>query len=133
MSLYCLFYVTANIYFYLNLNIAGDVVTVLLIFVDTYYFTYGLILARTWKHKYMISAQEKWREPDTGTRAWLKGATVSFVRHRDKGLAHTHTHQKQKNGQHADILNLKRFEQIEFPAKLLDYFLWSNKSNIDQK
>jgi len=24
------------------------------------------------------------------------------------------------------------FEQIELPAKLLDYFLWSNKSNINQ-
>jgi len=30
------------------------------------------------------------------------------------------------------ISNLKRFEQIELPAKLLDYFLSSNKSNINQ-
>jgi len=28
--------------------------------------------------------------------------------------------------------NLKRFEQIELPAKLLDYVVWSNKSNINQ-
>ena len=27
----------------------------------------------------------------------------------------------------------KRFEHIELPAKLLDYFLRSNKSNINQK
>jgi len=24
------------------------------------------------------------------------------------------------------------FEQLELPAKLLDYFVWSHKSNIDQ-
>ena len=34
--------------------------------------------------------------------------------------------------QYAEISSLKRFEQIELPAKLLDYFLWSNKSNINQ-
>jgi len=28
--------------------------------------------------------------------------------------------------------NLKRFEQIELQAKLLNYFLGSNKSNINQ-
>ena len=27
---------------------------------------------------------------------------------------------------------IHRFEQIEFPTKLLDYFLWSNKSIINQ-
>jgi len=26
----------------------------------------------------------------------------------------------------------KRFKHIELPANLLDYFLWSNKSNINQ-
>ena len=31
-----------------------------------------------------------------------------------------------------DISNLKRFEQIELQAKLLNYFLGSNKSNINQ-
>ena len=34
--------------------------------------------------------------------------------------------------QHTDISNLKRFEQIELQAKLLNYFLGSNKSNINQ-
>jgi len=33
---------------------------------------------------------------------------------------------------HTDISNLKWFEQIELPAKLLKYFLWSTKSNISQ-
>jgi len=37
----------------------------------------------------MMSAQKKWREPSTGT--WLGGAEEGFVR--DKGLAHTYTHQ----------------------------------------
>jgi len=33
---------------------------------------------------------------------------------------------------HTDISNLKRFEQIELQAKLINYFLGSNKSNINQ-
>ena len=33
---------------------------------------------------------------------------------------------------HTEISNLKRFEQIELQAKLLNYFLGSNKSNINQ-
>ena len=33
--------------------------------------------------------------------------------------------------QHTDTSNLKRFEQIELQAKLLNYFLGSNKSNIN--
>ena len=33
--------------------------------------------------------------------------------------------------QHTEISNLKRFEQIELPAKLLNNFVWSNKSNIN--
>jgi len=34
--------------------------------------------------------------------------------------------------QHTDTSNLKRFEQTELQAKLLNYFLRSNKSNINQ-
>jgi len=41
-------------------------------------------------------------------------------------------HEKGKKGQHPEISNLKQFEQIELPAKLREYILWSNKSNIDQ-
>jgi len=47
----------------------------------------------------------------------------------------THTHAQKKNVQKKPIFtNLKkRFEHIELPAKLLDYFLQSNKSNINQR
>ena len=41
------------------------------------------------------------------------------------------TKPKTKN-QYTDISNLKRFEQIEFQAKLLNYFSGSNKSKINQ-
>jgi len=38
------------------------------------------------------------------------------------------------HSQHTEISNLKkRFEHIELPAKLLDYFLWSIESNINQR
>jgi len=33
---------------------------------------------------------------------------------------------------HTETSNPLRFEKIELPAKLLDYFVWSNKSNIHQ-
>ena len=49
---------------------------------------------------------------------------------------HTHTHTKntkKKCEKKPIFTNLKkRFEHIELPAKLLDYFLRSNKSNINQ-
>ena len=37
-------------------------------------------------HTCIISAQDEWREPDTGT--WSEGAEIGFAR--NKGLAHTH-------------------------------------------
>ena len=40
---------------------------------------------------------------------------------------------KEKKIQHTDISNLKRFEQIELQAKLLNYFLGSNKSKINYR
>jgi len=55
-----------------------------------------------------------------------------------KALLETlHTHQKKKGKtmvrKNPIFTNLKkRFEHIELPAKLLDYFLRSNKSNINQ-
>jgi len=60
-----------------------------------------------------------------------RGARKAFVR--NKGLAQT-----QKKGNyfsfkpdiHASLK--KRFERIELPAKLLYYFLRSNKSNINR-
>jgi len=39
---------------------------------------------------------------------------------------------KKKKIHHTDTSNLKRFEQIELQAKLLNYFLGGNKSNINQ-
>ena len=40
---------------------------------------------------------------------------------------------KKKNQKNPIFTNLKkRFEHIELPAKLLDYFLRSNKSNVNQ-
>jgi len=45
---------------------------------------------------------------------------------------HTHTKNKfQKQNRYSRIYK-KRFEHIELPAKQLDYFLRSNKSNINQ-
>jgi len=46
---------------------------------------------------------------------------------------HTHTHTDKKIRKNPIFTNLKkRFEHIELPAKLLDYFLRNNKSNINQ-
>jgi len=46
-------------------------------------------------------------------------------------LENLHTQQKMP-GKKLIFTNLqKKFEHIELPAKLLDYFLRSNKSNID--
>jgi len=60
-----------------------------------------------------------------GGRKFLRPQAVV----RDKGLAH-----KKRNVRKPNISNPKKkdFEHIKLPAKLLDYFLRSNKSNIDQ-
>jgi len=61
-----------------------------------------------------------------------RGGGKAFVR--DKDLAHT----KKKEGKKTSEKNWysriwrKRFEHTGLPAKLLDYFLRSNKSNINQ-
>ena len=75
LPLHCLFDVTISIsVFYIN--IARDVVTDLLIFVDIYHFNYTFshahVDAHIHKHTYMISTQDKCRQP--GIRAWLGGA-----------------------------------------------------------
>jgi len=51
-----------------------------------------------------------------------RGRRKGFVR--DKGPA-------KKTSAHRDLKSEKRFEQIELPAKLLDYFLRSDKSSIN--
>jgi len=62
-----------DICFCFGFNIARDVVTGLLIFVDIYHlddtFSRAHVEARTHKHTCGISAQEKWRGPGIG--AWL--------------------------------------------------------------
>ena len=50
--------------------------------------------------------------------------TVACIKHYDL---------RKKKFQHTDTSNLKRFEQIELQVKLLNYFLGSNKSNINQR
>jgi len=50
LPLHCLCYVTMDIYFCFYVNIARDVVTVLLIFVDIYHFTYIFSHAHTETH-----------------------------------------------------------------------------------
>jgi len=53
---------------------------------------------------------------------------------RKRGFVRDLAHTQKKNVRKKPILtNLKKgFEHIELPAKLLDYFLRSNKSNINQ-
>ena len=50
-----------------------------------------------------------------------------------KDLAHTQKNRKKNVRKKPIFTNLKkRFEHLELRAKLLDYFLRSNKSNINQ-
>ena len=67
----------------------------------------------------------QWRQPATG--AWLRVA--------EERLSYRHrTYPKERKSQTNPIFtNLKkRFEHVELPGNLLDNFLRSNKSNIDQ-
>jgi len=71
-----------NVYFYSYFNIARDVVTGLLLFLDISHFNHTFLHARieahTRKHTCMICAQEQWREPGIG--AWFRGAKEGFLR-----------------------------------------------------
>jgi len=52
---------------------------------------------------------------------------------RKKGFVRDLAHAQKKIQEKLIFTNLKnRFEHIELPAKLVDYFLRSNKSNINQ-
>ena len=108
-------------------NTASDVVTILLIFVkylslDQHIFTCTYRCAHTQAHMY----NQHTRGMATTRHRSLVGRSEGrgFVRDRPS---------KKKKFQHTDISNLKRFEQIELQAKLLNYFLGSNKSNINQR
>jgi len=63
-----------------------------------------------------------------GTESWFEEAEVCLVKH--TGLTHTNTRPSLSNEklQHTEISNLNLFVQIRLSAKLIDYFLWSNKS-----
>jgi len=97
---------------------------VLLIFVDTYHLNYTLLHAHMYVHTH------------TSAHVWLaqrrngeKQAHEPSSKGREMGLFetkawHTHKYFKKKKSQYTEISNLKKLEQIELPAKLLDYFLW---------
>ena len=78
------------------------------------------------------SAHKRNGENQAQEPGW-EGRKKGFVR----DLAHTHTKKKtqKKCQENPDIHESqeKRFEHMELPAKLLDYFLRNNKSNINQR
>jgi len=103
LPLYCLFYVNMNIYFCFYLNIARDVVTVLLIFVNIYHFNYTLMHIHRHTHTstHVWSAHKGNGNNQAQEPGWEgRGKRVSC---RDKGPAHkkkcqrTHISNLQKN------------------------------------
>jgi len=113
-----------NIYFCFYFSIACEVVTVLLIFVDIYHFDYTIV-TRTYRGTQA-------RMYDQHTRGMTTTRHRSLVG-RDGRICLRQRPITTKKSRHTDISNQKkRFEQIELPAKLLDYFSASNKSNINQ-
>ena len=88
----------------------------------TYTFSHAHTQAHTHKHTCTISTQEEWRQPGTG--AWLRGAEERLC-----WRPCSHTKEKQRCRKKTGTNLKKIFEQIELPAKLLDYFLRSNKNN----
>ena len=117
-----------NIYLCFYVKTARDVVTVFLIFAKylslyIHIFTYTYRGIQTQPHVY-----------NQHTRGMATTRHRSLLeRGKRKALLETlHTHTK-KNQEKPIITNLKkRFEHIKLPAKLIDYFLRSNKSNINQ-
>jgi len=82
----------------------------------------------------MVSTQEEWRQQGTG--AWLEGAEkrllleTKALHTRKKGKREKKRKSSEKNDIHE--CKQKRFEHMELLAKLIDYFLQSNKININQ-
>jgi len=100
---------------------------------NIYHFTCTFSHAHTEAHKHTctISIQEEWRQPSTG--AWLRGAEERICQ---RPCKHTTKKNRKKNVRKNPIFtNLKkRFEHIELPAKLLEYFLRSIKAtSINRK
>jgi len=116
-----------------NIKTAGDVVTFLLIFAEylslhLHIFTCAYRGTHTQAHMYNqhTRGMSTTRHRSLVERGWRKTLLEAL-----------HTQKKQNEKRHVRInpifTNLKkRFEHIELPAKLLDYFVRSNKSNINQ-
>jgi len=106
---------------------ARDVVTVLLIFAK-YLSLYLHIFTCTWgthTQAHMYNQHTKKNGDNQAQGPGWEGRKKGFVR----DLAHA----KKKCQEKLIFTNLQKgFEHIELPAKLLDYFLRSNKSNINQ-
>ena len=99
----------------------------------TYTFSHAHTQAHTHKHTCTISIQEEWRQPGTGAcLRWAEESLCFFLNLRSL-LEILHTRQKKnvRKNWYSRIWR-KRFEHIKLPAKLLDYFLRCNKSNINQ-
>jgi len=90
----------------------------------TYTFSHAHTEAHTHKHTCTISTQEEWRQPGTG----------ALLREAEERLCYRPYNNKKTNVRKKPIFtNLKKTsEHTELPAKLLDYFLRSNKGNINQ-
>jgi len=113
-------------------NVARDVVTVLLIFVNTYHFINTFSRAHTEAHT--KTSTHMYDQHTTGMattrhRSLIgRGSKRAVVR--DKGLAHN---KETRICQEKSISRIQFFfGDIDLPAKLLDYFLRSDKSNINQ-
>jgi len=96
-------------------------------FLILYHFTYTFsgthTQAHTHKHTCMISTQEEWRQPGTG--AWLGGAE-------ERLLIETKPSTRKKSENPLSRIQKIYFEHVKLAAKLLDYLLRSDKSNINQ-
>jgi len=98
---------------------------------NIYHIAYTFSHAHTEAHTHKHTCIEEWRQPGTG--AWLRGADMRRLL--ETKALHTHKRKKEikkKCQENRIFTNLKKFEHTELPAKLLDYFLRTNKSNINQ-
>ena len=113
-------------------NTARDVVTVLLIFAK-YLSLYLHIFTCTYRGKH---TQARMYNQHTRGTATTRHRSLVERGGRKALLEALHTHKKirKKNVRNNPIFTnpKKRFEHIELPAKLLDYFVRGNKSNINQ-
>ena len=138
LPLHCLFCVSMEIYFCFYFNNVRDVGTILPVFVNIYHFTYTLLpwhahTVVTVTHTYStvpycahnVDGDNQAQEP--GWEGWRKGfwsETKALHTHKKGGKQCQHTNH--------DISNLRKIRTNGASAKLLDYFLWSNKSIINQ-